>query len=147
MNIAMSHHEMEKFLAESHLARIATIKPHGTPHVTPVWYLWQNNQLLISIVMNSVKAGNIRQNNKVAVTIDTPTNFGKGVIIEGTANIEEIPEELLKQICQRYVKEEDLEKYLEYAHTHYSSILLRINPEKIMTWDYLKDPFWTTINS
>lgn len=137
MSIDMSTQEMIDFLSESNLARIATVKPNCSPHVSPVWYLWEKNQLLIAIPKTSVKTRNIRKNNKVAVTIDN--NIGpKGVIIEGTAEIEELDEEIELTLIQRYVSPENLDKYVEYAHADLPSVLLRIHPEKIITWDYSK---------
>jgi hypothetical protein len=137
MSIAMSDQEMIDFLSESNLARIATVKPSGAPHVSPVWYLWENNQLFIAIPRNSVKTRNIKKNNKVAVTIDS--NIGpKGIIIEGTAELEELGEEIELRLIQRYVSPENLDKYVEYAHADLPSVLLRIRPEKTITWDYSK---------
>ncbi len=133
----MSNQEMIDFLSESNLARIATVKPSGAPHVSPVWYLWENNQLFIAIPRNSVKTRNIKKNNKVAVTIDS--NIGpKGIIIEGTAELEELGEEIELRLIQRYVSPENLDKYVEYAHADLPSVLLRIRPEKTITWDYSK---------
>jgi PPOX class probable F420-dependent enzyme len=140
MSFPMSPHEIEDFLSESNIARIATVKPDGSPHVTPVWYLWENNQLLILIMKGSVKESNIKQKKKVAVTVDSNTAPNKGVIIEGTAKIEELTEEIERRICQRYLKKENLDEYLELSHGYYPQILIRIQPEKIITWDYSKIP-------
>jgi len=140
MGLAMSPEEMEDFLSESNIARIATVKPDISPHVTPVWYVWEKNQLLIMIGKGSVKESNIRQNNKVAVTIDSNTAPNKGVIIKGTAKIEELTEGIERRICQRYLKTENLDQYIEYAHENYPSVLIRIRPEKINSWDYSKIP-------
>ncbi len=138
----MSPQEMEDFLSEGNVARIATIKPDNSPHITPVWYLWENNQLLIAISKGSLKERNIRKNKKVAVTIDSNTAPNKGVIIEGTAEVEEeLGEEIERRICRRYLNAEDLDEYIAYAHANWQSILIRIRPEKIISWDYSKDPF------
>jgi len=140
MSFPMSPHEIEDFLSESNIARIATVKPDGSPHVTPVWYLWENNQLLILIMKGSVKESNIKQKKKVAVTVDSNTAPNKVVIIEATAKIEELREEIERRICQRYLKKENLDEYLELSHGYYPQILIRIQPEKIITWDYSKIP-------
>ncbi|GAG75010.1 unnamed protein product, partial [marine sediment metagenome] len=71
------------------------------------------------------------------VTIDS--NIGpKGIIIEGTAELEELGEEIELRLIQRYVSPENLDKYVEYAHADLPSVLLRIRPEKTITWDYSK---------
>ncbi len=141
----MSNQEIVDFLSENNVARIATIKPDKTPHVTPVWYLWKNNQLLVLVGKNSVKVKNIRKNNNVAVTIDTSSAPEMGLIIEGKAEIDESNKDIQRRICQRYVSPEDLDKYLNYAQTHHSSVLLKIHPKKMITWDYSKDTFLSKI--
>jgi len=135
MSIAMSPPEIEEFLSEGNTARIATVKPDNSPHVTPVWYLWERNELLIEIPKDSVKARNIRQNNKVAVTIDTDKAPIKGVIIEGTAKIEELTNEMerkfVRRIAAKYVKPEYLDEYIEWDSAQgVQYICLRICPEK-----------------
>lgn len=143
----MSTQEMQCFLSKGNVARIATVKPDGVPHVTPVWYLWENNELLIAIVKNSVKERNIKRNSKVAVTIDSNVVPEKGVMVEGTAEIDELSEELERKIYQKYVSHEDLDRYIQHSHARFQPLLLRIDPEKIITWDYSKDPFLSTIRA
>jgi len=145
MSIVMSSQEIENFLSDGHTARIATVKPDNSPHVTPVWYLWENNQLLMTIPKDSVKARNIRQNNKVAVTIDTDKAPIKAVIIEGTAKIEELSNDIERKIDRRmaakYVKTEYLDEYIEWAGAQgIEYIYIKIRPEKMITWDSSKDP-------
>ena len=145
MSIAMSPREIEDFLSEGNIARIATVKPDNSPHVTPVWYLWENNQLLMTIQKDSVKESNIRQNNKVAVTIDTDRAPNKGVIIEGTAKIEkptkEIERRIDRRMAARYVKTEYLDEYIEWDNAQGTQyIYIKIRPEKIISWDYSKIP-------
>jgi PPOX class probable F420-dependent enzyme len=145
MSIVMSSQEIEDFLSDGHMARIATVKPGNSPHVTPVWYLWENNQLLMTIPKDSVKARNIRKNNKVAVTIDTDKAPIKAVIIEGTAKIEELSSEMERKIDRRmaakYVKTEYLDEYIELAGAQgVEYIYIRIRPEKMITWNSSNDP-------
>ena len=136
----MSSEEIEDFLNERYVARIATIKPNGSPHVTPVWYLWKNKQLLISIGEDSVKVKNVLKNNRVAVTIDNCTYPGMGVIIEGKAEIRELSETIEWEIGIRYLESKILIEYLKYAHATWKNVLLIVHPEKIISWDSSKEP-------
>jgi PPOX class probable F420-dependent enzyme len=147
MNLEMSSQELIAFLTETHLARIATVKPDGSPHVTPVWYLWKAPHLLIAVVNTSLKVRNIQQNPRVAVTIDTESSPARGVIIEGTALIKNLPTHVEREICARYVKSSDLTNYLKYAQSNFTSVLLEITPRKIMSWNYAKNPFLQTLRS
>lgn len=145
MSIVMSSQEIDDFLSDGHTARIATVKPDNSPHVTPVWYLWENKQLLMTIPKDSVKARNIGQNNKVAVTIDTDKAPIKAVIIEGIAKIEKLGDEIERKIDRRmaakYVKTEYLDEYMKWAGAQgIEYIYIKIFPEKIVSWDSSKDP-------
>jgi general stress protein 26 len=98
----------------------------------------------MTIPRDSVKARNIRQNNKVAVTIDTDKAPIKAVIIEGTAKIEELSNEIERRIDRRmaakYVKTEYLAEYIEWAGAQgIEYIYIRIRPEKTITWDSSKN--------
>ena len=147
MALEMSSQELTNFLTETHLARIATVKPDGSPHVTPVWYLWKAPYLLIAVVSTSLKVRNIKQNPQVAVTIDTDSSPAQGVIIEGRALIKNLPTQLEHELCARYLQSRDLERYLEYARNNFTSILLEIAPHKIISWNYAKDPFLQTLKN
>ena len=147
MNLKMSSQELIEFLTEKHFARIATVKPDGSPHVTPVWYLWKAPHLLIAIVSTSMKVQNIQQNPRVAITIDTESSPARGVIIEGTALIKNMPAHVEREICARYITSSDLENYLDYARSNFTSLLLEITPRKIISWNYAKDPFLQTLRS
>ena len=147
MTLEMSDSEKAAFLADKHLARIATVTPDGTPHVTPVWYLWKAPHLLIAIVNTSKKVRNIQQNPQVAVTIDTDSSPAQGVIMEGIALLKALPTTVEREICARYLEPGDLERYLVYAQNHFTSVLLQITPHKIRSWNYAKDPFLCTLKS
>jgi len=142
MDVSMTPQEIESFLSEKNLARIATVRPNGAPHVTPVWYIWENNELLIPIIRGSVKESNIRQNSKVAATIDSDTSPHRAVIVEGTARIEgELRGEIEMRFYRRYLKPEDVERYLEFVHATSETLLIRVHPKRITSWDYSRDAY------
>ena len=41
----LSSKEIDEFLAMPIIARIATVKPDGAPHVAPVWQLWDGEAM------------------------------------------------------------------------------------------------------
>lgn len=61
---------------------IATVRPDGRPHLVPVWFAWHAGKVYACIEAGSVKAGNIRQNPRVALALENGT---QPVIGEGTA--------------------------------------------------------------
>ena len=66
----MSSSEVNDFLNGVQLARVATVRPDGRPHVAPIWYLWEDNCFYFETGKSTVKATNLRNNPNLAVTID-----------------------------------------------------------------------------
>ncbi len=135
--MSMTDTEMEDFLSQGHLARIATVKRDGSPHVTPVWFLWENGELIIVTYRSSLKIKNIKRDNRVSIVIDT-SYPGKGVILEGEARLSgDKVEEITRKISAKYVKPEELDDYVKSV-LKTPMVVIRVNPKKILTWDYSK---------
>jgi len=135
--MSMTRQEMEEFLSEAHIARIATVKKDGSPHVAPVWFLWEGGQLVIVTYTDSLKVKNLKRDNRVAVVIDI-SDPGKGVIVEGevTVSTDGIAE-TTRRVSAKYMKPEELDSYLESVLKVPLSVIT-VRPKKIMTWDYSK---------
>jgi hypothetical protein len=61
---------------------LATVRPDGRPHLTPVWFAWHNGKVYACIEAGSVKARNISQNPRVSLALE---NGSQPVIGEGVA--------------------------------------------------------------
>jgi len=132
----MTKTEMKDFLSHGHLARIATVKVDGSPHITPVWYHWENRELFIVTYRDSLKVKNIKRDNRVAVVIDVLD--GKGVILEGEARIStEGVEEITRKVSAKYVEPTGLDDYVESV-LETPTVIVRIIPNRVISWDYSK---------
>lgn len=80
-------------LPESHLdllrspilGHLATIDPRGRPQVNPVWFLWTDDKLLLSIKPETVKFRNLRANPSAALSIVDPKDTFRYVELRGSA--------------------------------------------------------------
>ncbi len=61
-------------LTEPILGHLATIGPDGHPEVNPVWFLWENGQLLLSVKPETRKYRNLRADPHLALSILDPTD-------------------------------------------------------------------------
>ena len=43
-------HDVVAFATERHLATLTTLRPDGTPHVVPVGFTWDEDELLVRII-------------------------------------------------------------------------------------------------
>jgi hypothetical protein len=60
---------------------VATVRPDGRPHLTPVWFVWHAGRAYLCIGPNSVKARNLAHNSRVALALE---DGSQPVILEGT---------------------------------------------------------------
>lgn len=111
--------EIDEFLAErNHLARIATVRADGAPSVVPVWFIYERGHVLITPRKHSTFLTNIRNDPRVAITIDEDTGLYRKVLVEGTARmLHEVGEDrkwddIYRRIACRYVDEAAADFYL-----------------------------------
>jgi len=66
------------------LANVATVQPDGSPQVTPVWFDYSNGVVRINTAKGRVKARNLSEGSKVALSIVDPDNDYRYIQIRGT---------------------------------------------------------------
>ena len=84
----------EQRLKKSHNYWITTVKPRtqlhsASPHTMVVWGLWQDGRFLFSTGSQSRKARNLAQNPNCVLCTE---HAHEAVIVEGTAEIADVPE-------------------------------------------------------
>lgn len=114
----MNEQEMRRFLlAEpARTGKIATVRPDGRPHVTPVWFDLEGDTLLFTTWHEAVKAANLQEQPYVALCVDDEEPPFSFVIVEGTATIEKEAPDLkywTTRIAGRYMGEERSEAFGE----------------------------------
>jgi PPOX class probable F420-dependent enzyme len=71
-------------LEEPVLGILATINAQGGPEVNPVWFLWHEEHLLLSVKGETRKYRNMRSNPNVALCIPDPASPWKYLELRGT---------------------------------------------------------------
>ena len=70
------------------LAHLATLQPDGSPQVTPVWFDFTNGVVRVNTAKGRVKARNLSEGSKVALSIVDPDNDYRYIQIRGTVTKE-----------------------------------------------------------
>jgi PPOX class probable F420-dependent enzyme len=71
-------------------ATLATIQPDGSPQVTPVWFDYTNGVVRVNTAKGRIKARNLSQGSKVAMSILDPDNPYRYIQIRGTVTKETV---------------------------------------------------------
>lgn len=135
MDDSMSKEELGQYLSQPIIARLATIGKDGYPNVHPLWFLYQNEEIIISTGKDTTKTKNIKANPNVGIIIDTVEETGlKAVIFRGKADlIDDETKETTKKVLLKYLGTEDdpmFQMLINMPRT-----IIKIKPEKIVSWD------------
>jgi PPOX class probable F420-dependent enzyme len=88
----MTPEEIRSFLtAGTRTAMLATVRADGRPHLVPVWFVLDGDDIVFNTGGTTIKAANLRRDPRVALAVDDATPPFAYVRIEGTATISEEP--------------------------------------------------------
>lgn len=112
----MSDQEIRQFLLAqpARTAKLATVREDGRPHVAPVWFDIEGDELLFTTWHETVKASNLQNASHVAICVDDEEPPFSFVIVEGSATIEAEAPDLkywATRISGRYMGEEQAEAF------------------------------------
>lgn len=63
---------------------MATVRPNGTPHLVPIWFVVVDKKWYFATDPKSVKARNLQHNPAIAISLEDGTN---PLVVEGNAKI------------------------------------------------------------
>jgi len=138
--VAMTSKELAEYLSNPYLARIASVRSEK-PYVTPVWYLYDGENFLVSTGVNTQQARNVQSNPNVSLVIDSSEGMfaHKCVIVRGKAQTSKAGHpEITRKIYARYLGESGLKNQFAQQLLKEDQYIVKIVPTRIITWDYTK---------
>jgi PPOX class probable F420-dependent enzyme len=123
--------DREQHLAKTVNAVLATIRRDGTVQVSPNWYLWTGESLLISTVGWTAKVHNIRRDPRVTVCIDDPDS-GRYVAISGAAALVEdgSVRDLTLALIGKYVPEVEVRPHWDRINRNNDRLIIKVQPTR-----------------
>jgi F420H(2)-dependent biliverdin reductase len=74
--------QVERRLQTEQNLWLATVRPTGTPHLVPIWFVWVAGKIYLCTGAGSVKVRNLGQNPHVAIALE---DGSQPIVIEGQA--------------------------------------------------------------
>ncbi|MCL1593855.1 MAG: PPOX class F420-dependent oxidoreductase [Actinomycetia bacterium] len=93
---------------------LATTREDGRPHVAPIWFIIDGDDVVFNTGSSSVKGRNLAREGRAAITVDDPQPPFAYVIAEGPVIISEDPADLIAtatEIGGRYMGQLKAESY------------------------------------
>jgi PPOX class probable F420-dependent enzyme len=104
---AMTRQEAIDFISVgSRTGKLATASASGRPHVAPVWFVVDGDDLVFTTSEETVKGRNLRTNPYAAVTVDVSEYPYSFAVVRGSVTVEMQAPDLLAwttRIAERYV--------------------------------------------
>ena len=125
----LSSKELE-FLRRHEVCRMATASKDATPHVVPVIYALDGEDIVIAIDYGTKKLGNLRENNKIALVVDE-YHPNHAVMVQGECEILERGKEYLRLLRILFDR---FETYRKHPWGEGESPILKVRPSKAVMW-------------
>ncbi len=119
-----------KFLKAHEVCRFATASKDAKPHVVPVIYAMDRENVVIAVDYGTKKLGNLRENKKVALVVDD-YRPNHAVMVEGDCEILEKGKEYLRLLQVLFDR---FDYYRKNPWKEGESPILKVKPSKAVSW-------------
>jgi len=131
----MSDEEYRAFMMQgTRTAKVATVSANGLPHVKPVWFVLDGDDLLFTTHESYVMTRHLRRDPHIALSIDDQDAPYSFVVVEGAVTLSEDLDELVRwatMIGGRYTGADRAEEFGRRNGVP-GELLVRITPTKLL---------------
>jgi len=134
---------MREFLNGRHYATLATLNEDGSIHLTPVWYLFEDECFFVSTAADR-KVRNILARPRASLVVDSRRKQGSELWVSasGTAEIirGERSKEISAKILRRYLTKAGLEDpRVGPVFAAAGEVTIRLTPQSWRSWELKSD--------
>lgn len=141
--IKMTPDEVDAFVRGRHTMSLCTINHDGTIHAVAMWYGFLEGAVAFETKAKSQKVQNLRRNRTITCLVEEGDSYEelRGVELVGHAEVVEDPDRMWQlgiSVFERYNAPytEELRPFVE-AMLH-KRVVIKVNVEKVVSWDHRK---------
>jgi PPOX class probable F420-dependent enzyme len=138
MATSMTPEQTREFLSHGQrTGKVATVRSDGRPHVAPIWFVLDGDDIVFMTNAATVKGKSLRRDPRVALAVDLEEPPYAFVMVEGRVSVSDDLDEMLPlsiAIAKRYVPAEQAEDYGR-RNAVKGELLIRLHPEKTVAID------------
>lgn len=119
--------------AGTRTGKLSTVRSDGSPHVAPVWFLLDGDDVVFNTGRRSVKGHNLARTGQGALCVDDERPPFSFALLSGRAELTEDPPQVLRwavRIAERYVGAEHAQEVGE--HNAPGGLLVRMRIEHVV---------------
>ncbi|AKN75455.1 pyridoxamine 5-phosphate oxidase [Streptomyces sp. PBH53] len=111
----MTDEEWRAFVSEgTRTGKLSTVRADGSPHVAPIWFLLDGDDLVFTTGKDTVKGRNLARDGRVALCVDDDRPPFHFAVLNGRARLSEDLADVrlwATRIAARYMGEDRAEEY------------------------------------
>lgn len=138
----MSRSEAFEFLSTgTRTGKLATVRTDGRPHVVPIWFVVDGEDLVFNTWYSGVKARNMAADSRVSLAVDLEEPPYAYVMVEGTVEVSDDLDEIRRfatLIGGRYMGADRAEEFGERNGVE-GELVIRVKVDKIVARANISD--------
>ncbi|MFF0383497.1 PPOX class F420-dependent oxidoreductase [Streptomyces sp. NPDC004673] len=111
----MTDEEWRAFVSDgTRTGKLATVRADGSPHIAPIWFLLDGDELVFNTGEETVKGRNLARDPRVALCVDDDRPPFSFVVLNGQARLSEDLDDIRRwatRIAARYMGEDRAEEF------------------------------------
>ncbi|MEU1406972.1 PPOX class F420-dependent oxidoreductase [Streptomyces sp. NPDC005728] len=118
--------------------KLSTVSADGSPHVAPIWFVLDGDELVFNTGKETVKGRNLARDGRIALCVDDDRPPFHFVVLNGRARLSENLDEVRQwatRVAARYMGEERAEEFGARNGVP-GELLVRVTVDKVVA---LKD--------
>ncbi|MFJ2766685.1 PPOX class F420-dependent oxidoreductase [Streptomyces sp. NPDC087300] len=138
----MTDDQWHAFVSEgTRTGKLSTVRADGSPHIAPIWFLLDGDDLVFNTGKETVKGRNIARDGRVALCVDDDRPPFAFVVLQGHAEISEDIEQVrhwAARLGARYMGEERAEEFGRRNGVP-GELLVRVRIDKVLAYAAVSD--------
>ncbi|MFE9644867.1 PPOX class F420-dependent oxidoreductase [Streptomyces sp. NPDC006365] len=138
----MTDEEWRAFVSDgTRTGKLSTVRADGSPHVAPIWFVLDGDDLVFNTGKGSVKGRNLARDGRVALCVDDDRPPYAFVVLWGRARISADLDEVrlwAGRIGARYMGEDRAEEFAARNGVP-GELLVRVSIEKVLAQAAVSD--------
>ncbi|MFF8943587.1 PPOX class F420-dependent oxidoreductase [Streptomyces sp. NPDC014864] len=138
----MSDEEWRAFVSHgTRTGKLSTVRADGSPHVAPIWFLLDGDEVVFNTGKETVKGRNLARDGRVALCVDDDRPPFTFVVLHGRARLSEDLDEVRRwatRIAGRYMGEDRAEEFGARNGVP-GELLVRVAVDKVVALKDLTD--------
>jgi PPOX class probable F420-dependent enzyme len=143
--VRMTPEEVDAFLGAATKIQVATINPDGSPHLTTLFYVVQDDRIAFWTYAGSQKIKNLERDSRISCLVEDGADYFelRGVSVAGTAELVRDEGDIRRigtSVAERMARGADLGAVgaAEVERQVPKRVGVRVTPMKVASWDHSK---------